>query len=437
MAERNIEINYKNAELNYDVLYPKTKSDLLVMSGGEDLDEYFQYGRQYQVGDILTTMRSIDSFNNEWMVCDGSEVPSGYNINSLLNEDDTFNKAPNKQTTSLGYTDINKNIKEQNGVVGIIMGTVFYYTIDMVTWHRVVLTNYFSRFYGFHFYYDLNLEKYIIIGGTGGSSSNFGNLSLFSVEGFENNNITIQKVKEIPIGLNTDNSCFSDGRKIFMVSPGYNNEYFSVWMIDSETGEDVYETIENDEAGIRRIQDCFIINNKRYLIINNFSTNSPTTYSWVIVIGENSFIKNISIPYPTNRNRTIISSLINNEIYIKTVEKYYKINTNDNLIEVSTNFPASGIGCFLENNSKIYLFNRERIYVGNNILEYNKQYEILDETISTIYSSIKVFLNNFYYLGFCATNMQTYITLYYYKMSCFLPDSPNNPTGLTTMIKVN
>ena len=84
MATKNIEINIKNSTNTYDQLYPKTNSSNIIMSGGENLDEYISSDRQYKVGDTLTTARPSSDFNNEWMVCDGSEVPSGYNINSLL-----------------------------------------------------------------------------------------------------------------------------------------------------------------------------------------------------------------------------------------------------------------------------------------------------------------------------------------------------------------
>lgn len=88
---KNVEINIKN-ESGYEVLYPKTITDIIETDNGDGLQDYLENQRYTKVGDVLYTVRPVEEFTTEWMECNGQKVPGNYLINEYLDNDLKWNR---------------------------------------------------------------------------------------------------------------------------------------------------------------------------------------------------------------------------------------------------------------------------------------------------------------------------------------------------------
>ena len=98
---KNIEINIKNNDTQYEQLYPKSLSSNIYLSNDSDLTivDYVDNHRTddtFEVGDILCTTRK--NISDKWLLCDGSIVTGYEELGNVL-ESMSFNEAIWTQTS--------------------------------------------------------------------------------------------------------------------------------------------------------------------------------------------------------------------------------------------------------------------------------------------------------------------------------------------------
>ena len=440
MATKNIEINIKNSTNTYDQLYPKTNSSNIIMSEGENLDEYISSDRQYKVGDTLTTARPSSDFNNEWMVCDGSEVPSGYNINSLL--------------------DISQSIRESNQNIysnNTTMNTICFKN------NQIFVENDNFLFAGeskIIYFYNGSFRSQDVSSTNGGWSASGlvfkgvwdKNNKYWIIPVLYNNQILFYRVdlgENCTISLlSTSSAPYPSFYSYHQVWGGENGVWFCSALYVGTSTATCYICYSTDMlnwssserfSGLGIKTYCYDDISENYYVIferTGVSIGSRTTVSAYRLNMPDFTFENLgAISYQLQYStRDFYPSVIDGNLYLIDGDGIMLVSDNTfNYIKVL----YCGGGFLKKFYNKIYLYAGNGIYIGDTIESLVSVTTLSPSSMNYIIvflpSEESNYIGCFYSGGYKSSNSQ----VLYYKMSNYLPDSPNNPTGLTTMIKVN
>lgn len=420
MATKNIEINIKNSTNTYDQLYPKTNSSNIIMSGGENLDEYISSSRQYKVGDTLTTARPSTDFNNEWMVCDGSEVPTNYLISELGILDIKNSKyntgISNVVNKNTGLNDIYNIAEIKNNMAFLYDDNFLYYSFDLKVWN-----SYEFDINVIYFGYDETLMNFVAI-----TTS-----AAYIVDNFEEQ-VTVQLLNNFEGGTLYDNR---------MV--GCKSMYFTISSTSSATicyttdlkNIQTYEF--SDTEGIdSRGYFTQIIELGDYLYLLYSSAAQSSGYTPCVIRyskNDNTFFK-IIVDTSLNNNIGYMYA-INNNLYVTNGSAaLYKLNG----ISLARIYPTNYCRYCFEFGNYIIGLMKETVFIGTDIISLEKWFD-LQETSDTSYDYFFGTLQDgiTYFGTFLYDSSSKYTEVVYDKLVYNLPNVTTNPDGLTTMIKVN